>query len=337
MASATRRNLAGVVVVVVAVLAVAELGTRAIDANLPQPLAWHNFETQKKVGQMNRLRAAGGADVVFLGNSMMNVGVDPAVVDDAVPGIHAYNASIGSAVPRQTEPWALDVVLPRLHPKLAVIGVTSFEFTDTGLGRTAFLDAFLASRGAKQAMGRESTTDRVDRWLRARSAFWDHRFELRKPRVVIDAIRGRKPAETREVATISPLGYEGYLNTQRFENRVLGAGLDVSKWAPGTRDVGALDRLVRGLQARHVVVALVSMPVTAEYIAGHPHGMADFDRFSEMLRGLAQRDGAALIELDLGRQHQYFADEVHLRRTGNEEFTRQLLGELRARNLLPAP
>jgi hypothetical protein len=322
--------------VVVAVLLVAEVGTRAIDDHLPPPLLWHSFEAQKKVAQIDRLRRRGGVDVALTGNSMMNVGIDPLVFErDAGGGVTAYNSSLSSAIPRMIEPWMLDVVLPRLHPKLVVIGVTSFEFTDSGTARTAFSDAFMRSDAARQAMGREGVMQRADRWLRGRSAFWAHRFELRKPRNVIDAIRGERPPVAPEVVATTDVGYSSFLNTQTFEARVQGAGLDVGAWTPGRKDPAALEALVRGTQRDGAKVALVSMPITNEYVARHPRGESDYQSFLVALRALGQRTNVPVIEVDVGRDHRWFADEVHLNRTGSEFYTPQLVAALRSAGVLP--
>ena len=335
--SRPRRGVFVVVVAVLAMLLVAEGGTRAIASDLPPPLIWHSFEAQKKVGQLDALAGRGGAAIVFTGNSMMNVGVDPAVFErDAGGGVTTYNASLSSAIPRLTEPWMLRVVLPRLHPKLVVIGVTSYEFTDTGKARTAFSDAFLRSAGAKHAMGTEGVLEQGERWLRDRSSFWEHRFELRRPRNVLDAVRGRRPPVAPEVAAITSAGYSSYLNTQTFEARVQGVGLEVGAWKPGRKDPAALARLIRGAHAAGAKVALVSMPITNEYVARHPDGEADYQRFRTALSELGRRTGTPIIDIDMGREHKWFADEIHLNRTGSEAFTPQLVKALRDAAVFPA-
>jgi hypothetical protein len=334
MAERTRRALA-IGAVVVAVLGVLELTTRALADHLPEPLVFHSYEAQRKVEQMD---AIGDVDVVFLGTSMANDAAVPSVFSEAAGGdVTAYNASLSSGIPQFMEPWALQVVLPRLHPKLVVIGLSSGDLTDAGEARTVFFDAFRDSPAGRELLDRESILDRTDRFLREHLALWAHRAELRDPDAVFAAIRGEKPEEDPVTASIDADGHPSFGQDQRFEDRPPQAGIaGVSVWSPGTRDAAALRRLVAGVEAEGGRVVFVEMPVTEEYIARHPRGNEDYLQFEQMLSRLAADLGVPLLDLDQDRDHSLFSDELHLNTVGAERFSVALAHDLSAAGLLPS-
>lgn len=333
---APRRYRRTAVAAAVCVLVVLELGARAVAERLPDPLEWHSYEVQRKVEQIDGRREQ-GADVVFLGTSMVNAAVIPSVFEDvAGGGVTAYNAGLSSSIPRLTEPWALEVVLPRLRPRLVVIGVSSLDLTDAGVARTAFFDAFLDSAGGRQVLGRERLLDRADRWLRDRSALWRHRAELRVPRLAIDAVRGREPPVDEVAGSIDDGGWVGNLAGQRFEDRPQRDGIaGVSVWSLGTEDPAALRRLVAGIRDGGATPVLVKMPVTDEYVAFHPNGERDYAAFEHAIGELASDEEVALLDLAWSRDTALFADELHLNRAGAVELTTRLAEALDREGLLP--
>jgi hypothetical protein len=317
-----------VVAVMLAVVLVLELGIRLLASHLPEPLVWHSYETQRKVHQMDELAKKGGADIVFVGSSMMDTGLEPNTIQARLGGrTVAYNASLASSIPRMTELWALDVVLPRLHPKVLVLGVDSFDLADTPSNRTVFYDAFVRSAGGRGAIGRDGVLQKTDRWLSDRLALWNHRFELRDPKAVVKAVFGRPPAQDREAAALEANGRQTLGQDQQFVDR---AGLDTSHWALGTKDSAAIDRLIARAESRGTKVVLVDLPVTNEFVARHPHGQADYDTFRTALQAQAHRDGAELILMDSLRDESLFGDELHLNRRGAQVFSTELAHSLQS-------
>jgi hypothetical protein len=321
-----------------AVLAALELGTRAIERWLPTPLVWHSYEAQRKVEQMDQ-RAPHGVDVVFLGTSMTNAAVIPSLFDSTYGGgITAYNAALSSGRPRLMEAWGLHVVLPRLHPRLVVIGVSSLDMTDNAAAETAFLDAFRDSPAGREALGREDAVDRTDRWLREHFELWNHRAEVRSPETLLDALRGKTPPDDPVAASIDRDGYVSFKNDQQFATRPAGDGIaGVSAWSLGTEEPAALRRLLAGIEATGARAVLVELPITAEYVAHHPRKEADYAEFKTAIADLAHGANADLIDLDQARDHALFADEVHVNHTGAAQFTVALANAVRATGALPPP
>lgn len=318
----------GIAAVVLVLLGGLEIGTRRIEMNLPVPLTWHSYEAQRKVEQLDRL-AARGVDVVFLGTSMVNAGVIPSVFEAAAGGVTAYNAALSSGTPRLMEAWALNVVLPRVHPKVVVIGVTSVDLTDAGVAESAFFDAFRNSPAGREALGRETWSDRIDRWLGQHVALWKHRAELRNPMTVLEAIRASAPAQDPVAASMDPQGHLTNLDHQQFSQTHRSGIAGVSAWSLGTEEPNALRRLIAGVEAAGARPVLVEMPVTAEYIAAHPRGEVDYEAFKQAISGIATASSVPLIDLDRPRDHALFADELHLNRTGATRFSTALARALR--------
>ncbi len=328
-----RRWVLSVVVATVAVLLVGEATARAIGSDLPPLLRYHSYEADLKVHRMDQLHRSGGADIAFVGTSQV-YDIDPSVLPASVDGrTTGYNAALGSGIPALASPWAIHSVLPRLHPRLLVLGLTSYDLSDDSRS-LAIADAYLASKGGQHDLGRSSLMDNVDHWLAQRSSLWDHRTAMRDPAKVLDAIRGRHTVVDPVAATIQPTGRPSFDQTQRFEDRTQAGGGDLRGWAIGMRNVAAVRTLLRDAKAAGVRVALLNMPVTAEYIAGHPNGAQDYARYLTFLQGLADEEHVTLIDASPLSDHRYFADEVHLNLTGARVLTPLLVTALRAHGLL---
>jgi hypothetical protein len=318
-----------VVAVIAVMLVIGELGVRALDSRLPRALVWQSAEAEDKVDRMDTLAAAGGVDMVFVGSSLVNAGVDPKLFAD---DITAYNAALSAAVPQLTDPWTVDVVFPRLHPKVLVVGVSSFDFSDNA-SATAFYNAFAQSLGGREAIGADDVLDDADRWMHDHSALWAHKFDLRDPATTLDALRGKNPPDDPLVQQVEPTGHTIYKGHGAFNNRP-DAGPPIGNWSVGTKNPGAHVALIAAAKAQGIKVVLVDMPVTDEYIARHPHGSEDFATYLDRLRELGASTGTPVLEFDSIRDHSLFADIVHLNATGATAFTPQLMAAIEATGVL---
>lgn len=329
----TPHNVLLVAVVILLVMAAAELGVRAIDSKLPEPLEWPSVEAQLKVHQMDALAKQGGADVVFVGSSVVNAGIDPAVFESAVGHGRAYNAALSAGVPLLIEPWTINTVLPRLHPKLLLIGVSSFDFYDHPAS-DAFFRAFADSSAGRRALGDDGLLDRIDRWMSDRSELWAHRLDIRDPRTLLDAVRGDDPHQVPEFGPIEADGRASYPQTSLPPSDPRAQGPPIDGWTLGTRNPDALKRMIEAARHQGVAVALVDMPITQRYVDRHPHGQADYERFLDALRALATDEGVPLFEFDGRRDPATFVDVVHLSIPAAEAFTAQLVTTMRAAGAL---
>jgi hypothetical protein len=315
---------------VLALLLLAELSARVLEDRLPEPLVWHTPEAQYKVHQMDRLSARGGAQIVLLGTSQVISGLNPEIIDAAIGGrSQVYNAALASGVPRLMDPWTTDVVIPRLHPKVLIIGVSSYDFKDDERD-LRFIDGFLGSPAGLRATGRAGVDDDVDWWLRQHVVLWNERFSLRDPQTVLDAVRGEPLPVDPELQRMSEYGWLDLKN-----EFVPNLRINVTDWAIGTRNVSALTHLLETARSDGITTVLVNMPVTQEYVDFHPHGEADYAAFGASLARLADQTGAVLLDFDSIRDHQYYADLVHLDSSGATLLTNDVVAELGKQHVLP--
>ena len=319
----------------IAVLLAGEGATRALGPYLPEPLLYGDDTTQVKVAQLDR-RAEGCTDLVLAGDSMGRDAFAPAAFTAADPaGRRAYNASLDGASPALLRRWLTEEVVPRLRPTTVVITLSSLDVNVHANAATSALAAYnAASLTAEGPVGHASS------WVVGHSALVRYRTELRDPSAIVDAVSGWRagaPLPRRSADGINGLiGPDGeglsrrslhYLHdvgTKSFTRDQLLAGFAIDG-----RQVDEARDLIRDLQAGGMRVALVILPVTADYLALHPRGRDDFDEFLATARSLATAAGAPLIDLhDQQPDDARFADTHHLNAEGQAWFSTTLPARL---------
>jgi len=322
-----------------AVLVVAEGGVRVVERRLPRPLVWHSWEAQRKAEQMAAFsRRVPRADVVMLGTSMVNNGIDPEVFKQltGARGL-VYNAGLGAAVPAVTRRWEHDVVLPRLHPRRVVIGVSSIDVA-SGVGATSVLDLYRKASAARLAAGTASPIERVDNALAQHSRIWRYRTVLRSPVDLVHALRGKHTPN--EGDAIGRFGRSTIRSRDRYErqrrSRRNAERRNLAGFTIGAQNLRDLTAEIADLRRSGVDVALVEMPVTAEYESFHPNGSADYLRFVAAVDALARRTHTRFLPMR-GEitDHALFADDNHLNGAGTRVFTELLARRLVAAGFVP--
>jgi hypothetical protein len=309
-------------VFVVIFLALAELGTRAIASHLPAPLQWDTYETQAKVAQIDALAKQGGAQVVYLGSSTIDVGVDPTMVDAQLGGhVRSYNAGLESAIPRLTAKWAEYVVIPKLHPKVIVIGLSSYDLGAEDPGRTGFYDAYVGSAGAQQVMGTADPIQEVDYWLGQHSSLWFHKYQLRDPETVWRAIEGKAPAVDPSAAALTAQGRQTADQHLPYQDLTT---VDLKGWRLGTKDTSALRGLISFAHHRGIKVVLVDMPVAPQFVAAMPHGAASYETFNNELAAIGRQTSSTVLFYQRVTSDSLFFNNIHLNHTGAELFSARL-------------
>jgi hypothetical protein len=321
--------------VVVAVLVVAEVGTRALSPYLPEPTLYTDDTTTVKVAQMDELDCV---DVVFAGNSMTRDGLDPEVFAEAGAGDPAvYNAALDAATPALLNRWVLDEVDPRINPEAVVLGLSSFDLNDeASIGQTA-LDAYDAA-----PLTRNDLSGRLQKPFLRTFDLFAYRNDLRDPEALWDGVSRWRDGE--QEPRLGPEGIEGLLGpdgqglsrrdlqytpspvTDRFVTTEL-----LNDFRLGGAQTEATRELLAGLDDRGVDTTVVVLPVTEDYVDRHPGGEAQFEEFLELSRQLADDTGATFIDLhDLAPDDSWFADTHHLNATGSEGLSRELAERLGA-------
>ncbi len=330
-----RRPLALLLAATLAILLVGEGAARAASPYLPEPIVYGDETTQAKVAQLDQL-GPGCTDVVLAGNSMGRDAFDPSAFTTADPEHRrAYNASLDAASPALLRRWLDEEVVPRAHPATVVLTLASLDLNAraaaTVSARAAYDDAPATGTGALGRLGAwvesHSTLVRYRAELRDPTALGDAIGQLRAgaplPRLSADGIPGLIGGSGQGLSRLR-LHYRHDATTKSFTRDQLLAGYTIDP-----AQVADEKALIADLQAAGTTVALVVLPVTADYVALHPRGQADFDAFLAATRQIAADTGAPLIDLHGERgDEQRFADTHHLNADGQAWFTTTLPARL---------
>ncbi|MGH9125506.1 MAG: hypothetical protein ACRDZ8_12385 [Acidimicrobiales bacterium] len=314
-------------VVAVAVMLAAELLVRAIHTHLATPSAWPSPELQKKYDQIVD-RAGGSTQVVLMGDSMMDAAGDPAALAAAGAGGSIYNASIaGETLPTIAE-WTEKVVVPRLHPKVVVLGFSSNELNPASLAPATGIAAYHASRAVRAAEGDGSVVDRADAVLRQWSYLYRYRDDLRHPFGLppSGAFNPAVNAAGEDLAFFN----QTYLQGTPAHARVVVDGViaALAGFRVGPQNVSILSGLLTWLRRRGIEVIFVVMPVTADLVGFHPGGAAEYQRAVAAFRSVAQSSGAEFSVPGIWPTSE-FADPVHVNGAGTAAFSAFLAPLLR--------
>lgn len=322
-----------VVATALTVVVAAEAGAEALDPRLPLPRTWHSVEADVKVSQMDDL---GHVDLALIGASVVNGGVDPAIVGDRL-GRTVYNAGLSAGFVPITSLWAEEVVIPRLGPDVLVLGLISFDLHDHQ-SHALFEDALRESPGGREALGSRGLLGGIGNTLQEASALWRHRRSLRSPSTVLDALQGDVARLEPEFGPIGPFGrahYGGEAPSSADAAPEAESGLPVGRWRLDTDLVSRVRSLIRRAAADGAATVLVSMPVSQRYVDRHPNGDADQQAFRAALGGLARDEGVPLIDMDVMRDPARYLDHVHLDDDAAVEFSEVLAVALAAELDLP--
>jgi len=282
---------------------------------------------------MHVLARRGGADVAFVGSSMVNAAADPVAITRALAGRRpAFNAALNGAGLEAMDFWTLHVVVPLLHPRVVVIGVSSREFNDLASEPARFATTMFKSSAARSLSGTASMKERLYDWAGKVSALVRYREVLRDP---LGASGGR----ARKALAVSPLGVLASLRVflrgtyaipDSFRGRVVHQ--TIVPFAIRGRQVAVLSHLVRTLAADHIVPVIVKMPMSHDVIALHEHGAVDFAAYESALgRFVAAHPAARFIDMAAEfSSTDEFHDPFHLNSRGRHRFSTIIAQQLKA-------
>jgi hypothetical protein len=311
----------------------AEGVVRAVQPRLREPLVWSDSEMQSKVERIDEIdRSNARTSVLFLGSSMVNAAADPVLASRLIgPGREpVFNGAFNGADARSLAFFTEHVALPRLRPRVVVIGASSVELNDNGITQDRFWDKLNDAPAARLAAGHGDVVERAEAWVEERSALVRYRTELRRP---VTVLRGT----SKKRASVSPLGVIGSL--PEFHRRPYGIRPDFRfrteqetyrNFALGGDQLRALDGLVGVLRGRGVDVVIVNMPVTDDALAMHPGGREDYERAARALETLARERDVRFVDMSSNfPSHDGFVDPLHLNAAGAKRFTERLVPVLR--------
>jgi hypothetical protein len=263
-----------------------------------------------KAHQMSRLDRGVRPTVVATGTSAILLGVDPAAVSArSGTGALVYNAALNRCVPPIQERWVLGHVLPRLAPRLMVLGLSPMDLNDNGRLHRAAAE-----------IARTAPAYRDDALARVLRSYGAARDRLTPP-THDRPVNGSGDLGELEDGQLGPLGDDTeMLDRTYFVSPVLAAFLRdhiLNDYRPGPVQEECVRRLVRGAEASGCSVTVVEAPVTAEALALYPHGAADHEVGRAALIGLCARLDVELVPSPIGVEDRAcFADCVHLNGQG---------------------
>jgi lysophospholipase L1-like esterase len=295
------------------VILLAEVAAAVVTSGAPGD--WGVARISQKVAQIDAL---GSADVVFLGDSTVEVGFDPAVLQAAAPGLgRAYNAALPAASPELWRLWMEDVVAPGLAPETVVIGITSLSFNDTGTFRSDVTSRYRRSP-ARDDFGRLD----VRRW----SALVRHRAALRRPVTWfgVDDADPQLSSQGHDTTTRARSYGVPESFAMRMREEVL-VGYDI-----GGAQVEHLEELVARLRAGGVEVIVVDMPVVLEdHVTLHDGGARAYAEYVALVDRLEAELGVPVVRPPQGLlDEDDFADPVHVNGVGTQALTEWLAAVL---------
>jgi hypothetical protein len=330
------RRLRSAIPLAILLVLLAELAIRAAEPKLRDPLLWPGWEAQNKVVAMDRLGGHRGASVAFVGSSMVNAGLSAEVATRELRGKRpAFNAALNGSDLRATSIWTREVVVPRLHPDVVVVGFNSGELNDHWNEPDSLYARLIESPYGKRAAGEGGVLTQIDTWLMDRSSLIRHRTVLRNP---MDAFSKERAQRRQGVDRLGRL-----IALENFQQRPYTAGLSnqLGAWdevfrnyRPGGEQFRAMDRLVRDLTRQGIKVVLVRMPVTMDVVPLHPTGVADREAFGRALMSFVSSHPVTFLdgEAAIGHETSQFVDPLHLNVAGERTLTTYVVGELQKRN-----
>lgn len=306
----------------VAIVLLAELVLRLCAPVLPPPQVWPYPEVQSKAVQMRDLGRHGGAGTVFVGSSIVDVGLDPAAYDSEAPRARpAYNAGLLSGSLGEVRVWTEDFVVPALHPSTVVIGVSPRELNGGDSTLASIDNAFSASAEVRRVTGRETAMMAADRHLRRFSYLFRYRSLLRQPHQL-----WQSPEHPATYVDITDSGMETTmlgrshrpltpLVVQQF------SPLQAYRWGPDR--VAILTDLVRRLRAAGIRVVVLDMPASPDALALLPHHEQDYADYGQRVRAAVRGAGGEYVAAGIWPVEQ-FVDPVHVNGVGAARLTRLL-------------
>lgn len=315
------------VAIALAVLLLAEVAVRLDRSHLTVPDFWPAPELEDKYQQSGELVATNQQpDVVLAGDSMMDAGGDPTTLSQQTAGLRFYNAALsGQALPVIAD-WTSRIIMPRLDPKVVVVGLTSAELSPFALDPNTGVKAYRSSRVVREAAGTGNPVDRADAFLRDHSMLYRYRTSLRRP------FTGKLSAPNVFEAELTPAGQNiGFADQTYLEKggparaRALVDAIvtALAKFSIGSKVVALLEDMITEIRRKGARVLLVAMPVTADFISFHPRNDADYQDAMDAFAGVAERTGVPFFQPGTWPTA-VFADPLHLNAAGAAQFSTYL-------------
>jgi hypothetical protein len=266
------------------------------------------------------------ARLLYLGDSRVLFGVNPAVVSETCRCGPGYNAAFPAADTRLTRIMA-ERVLRTLSPEVVVIGVSQWELSDAAdiHVRQPARELVPPWRWAEFGANVEGSAEQLDATLNSLWRVYRYRGELR---TALDPSAKRAQPDDRR------RGFKVYRENRRLREEHLDQR--ERQWFTNFSVRGhraeALRGLLADLRARGIRVILVAPPL---YPNLHTRVRRQVDQFRTAIGELAAENGAVFEDFTspqrIGATPAHFLDVVHLNESGAERLSHALGRVIKAR------
>jgi hypothetical protein len=295
----------------------------------PEPTLWHSELIQTKLDYLKTLESERGIDILFIGNSAMQAGLDPRVfdaargkVDGAGPG--AFNAALEGMPPYGTLMF-LEIYLRYTHPQLIIYGITPQDLNSNSPWARDITDRVKHSPLAL-AESRRGLRGRLIANLLDFSYLYRYRIVLHRmllsggmagddPYVYFDE-RGYQSLP-RRLSDVPPGKRGAYFNR---------AGV-LNYSAQGVQPESLKD-LITYAAREDIKLILVNMPLADDYYSNFD-SPEDYQAYYSAIAQIAAENQIPLWDLEGlsgadGFSDEHFADFNHLNRAGAQKLSKLL-------------
>ncbi len=306
---------------ILVVVLLAELGARALQPRLPDPVTWLTPFSQAKA---ERAAELGRRDIAVVGSSIGNANLDPPTLVAGVPWADSgYNAALPAESPLQWELWVQDVVFPDLCPTVLVIAVGPRDTNDNLVDADKAAERYAAADGRLALYDVDPLGAKIERYSGDVSALVAIRERLREPANVYRYLRDGS-AEGWPQLNLTPEGrYRGFdddrVYTPNAEREELLREGALADYDVGPVMFGAVEHIIDMAEARGIAVVLIDMPLlTAEFASLLDDGTDDLARYRVALETLADRRGVPLLRYpEVSDDPELFSDQYHMLGVGS--------------------
>jgi hypothetical protein len=320
------------VVYFVVLLLLAELALRVpvVEAALPAPAPslWHAPLVEDKVEYFRNFAASHDLDVLFIGNSTTQAGIDPAAFDADRAALGAggssFNASI-EGVPPSVNKEFLKMDLRYARPKTVMIGLTAQDL-NANSPWAKDMDDRAGHSVNLQAGARDSLMGYVLAFLLDNSELFRYRYVLHQL-----LLRGGNYPAHPDVY-FDHRGYHAidrsladFTASERLQaqNR---AG--VLNYNPQGEQADALKEMIATIRSQGAQPILVNMPLSDHYYANFD-SPDDYQKYRDALQQLADELGVPLWDMEALPQGEQFGDSEfgdlnHLNKVGAKRLSAML-------------
>jgi hypothetical protein len=291
----------------------------------PEPYLWHAPLVEDKVDYFRSFAASHPIDVLFIGNSTTQAGVDPAAFDAARSALGSGGASFNASVeglPPSVNKEFLKMYLRYTNPRTVIIGLTPQDLNSNSPWAKDMDDRAGHSINL-QAGARDSLVGEMLAFLLDQSALFRYRYLLHQlllrggnapahPDVYFDT-RGFDAID-RSLTDFTPS------ERLRAQNR---AG--VLNYNPQGEQADAVKEMIASIRGHGAEPVLVNMPISDHYYANFD-APGDYQEYLDALQRLAAEQNVPFWDMEnLSADVQFgdseFGDLNHLNKVGAERLS----------------